>query len=97
MVYVDDERLPDRGMQMCRMIADTLEELHAMADTLGLRREWFQGGARPHYALCRSKRSAALRAGVRAIGSRRLERILQEQCAASPPTREEAHCRETPL
>jgi hypothetical protein len=32
-------------------VADTLEELHEAAARLGLRREWFQEGLRPHYDL----------------------------------------------
>jgi hypothetical protein len=48
--------------------ADSAEELHAFAASIGLRRAWFQ--ARPgrpdrdHYDLTRSKRAEALRAGA---------------------------------
>lgn len=47
------------------MTADTLDELHALADAIGLRRAWFQKRARvPHYDLTPSKRELALRAGA---------------------------------
>jgi hypothetical protein len=42
-VYVDDMRAPYRGMIMCHMIADTDEELNAMASAIGMQRGWFQG------------------------------------------------------
>ena len=41
-VYVDDVRLPFGRMIMCHMWSDTLPELHAMADAIGLQRRWFQ-------------------------------------------------------
>lgn len=52
------------------MIADTLEELHAMAGALGLKRAWFQfkpkasGICVPHYDLIRTKRAAAIKLGA---------------------------------
>ena len=54
-VYLDPmidwkRRIGRAGPRWCHMIADTLEELHAMADRIGLRRTWFQGRASmPHY------------------------------------------------
>lgn len=59
--------------------ADSLEELHAFAARLGLRREWFQSKpGRPendHYDLGRRGRELALRLGAiaedRAAGARR--------------------------
>lgn len=47
MVYVDDMRAPYRMMVMCHMVADTPEELHAMAGHIGVARKWYQGD---HYA-----------------------------------------------
>ena len=41
-VYVDTARHPFRGYVMCHMIADSLEELHLMADKIGMERRWFQ-------------------------------------------------------
>jgi len=47
------------------MTADTLEELHVMAETLAMRRSWFQEHATlPHYDLVPSKRTWALREGA---------------------------------
>jgi len=41
-VYVDTARHPFRGYIMCHMVADTLNELHLMADKIGMERRWFQ-------------------------------------------------------
>jgi hypothetical protein len=50
------------------MQADTLEELHAMADRLGLKRSWFQSKpGKPwhdHYDLTGTKRDQAIRLGA---------------------------------
>jgi hypothetical protein len=49
----------------CHMIADSLQELHAMADAIGLKRSWFQANAAlPHYDLTANKRYQAVRHGA---------------------------------
>jgi len=70
-VYVDDlARYPGKQpacfrLGSCHMMADSLEELHAMAEKIGLRREWFQDHPfHPHYDLTASRRVAALHAGA---------------------------------
>lgn len=64
-VFVDDMfRYPMgefRRMKMSHMLADTDEELHAMADRIGLARRWFQGD---HYDVSMSLRAQAIRAGA---------------------------------
>ena len=49
---------------MSHMVADTDEELHAMADKIGVARKWFQGD---HYDITQKKKALAIRAGARAI------------------------------
>lgn len=54
-------------MVMCHMIADTPDELHAMADRIGVARRWYQqppGASFWHYDVCRSKRALAVAAGA---------------------------------
>jgi hypothetical protein len=56
---------PYRGMIMCHLIADTLDELHAMADRVGVAREHFQNRrAGPHYDISKSRRLLAIDAGA---------------------------------
>lgn len=50
----------------CHMVGDTAEELHALAEKIGLKREWFQNRRRlPHYDLTPAKRAAAIAAGAK--------------------------------
>lgn len=66
-VYVDDMKAPYRGMIMCHMIADTEEELHLMADAIGLDRKHYQGD---HYDICQRKKIAAMLRGAKEISLR---------------------------
>jgi len=79
MVYVDSERIPYRGMKMSHMVADTLDELHAMATRLGLRESWFQTSRLgiPHYDVCDSYRRRALSMGATGIGRRGMIEFIQ--------------------
>jgi hypothetical protein len=53
------------GTRWCHLTADTPDELHAMADQLGLKRRWFQPHPRhPHYDLTPPKRAAAVSLGA---------------------------------
>ena len=65
-VYVDPIRQVKYGRwkYACHMIADTLEELHAMALAIGMKIEWFQPGSFPHYDLLRPRRAAAVKLGA---------------------------------
>ena len=64
-VYVDNPNGRFGRMVMCHLLADTLDELHAMADTIGVARRHFQGDAStPHYDICKSKRTLAVKHGA---------------------------------
>jgi len=66
-VYVDDMRAPFGRMVMCHMLADSDEELHAMADRIGVARRWWQSPAKTsgsHYDIALSKRALAVSAGA---------------------------------
>jgi len=69
-VYVDDMRANFGRMVMCHMLADTDEELHAMADRIGVARKWFQGPPKTrnsHYDIALSKRALAVQFGAKEI------------------------------
>ena len=76
-VYVDNVRIRYRGMRMSHMLADSLEELHAMAEQLGLKRAWFQPGSTPHYDLCAAKRTLAIELGAIPIGRRETVALIR--------------------
>jgi hypothetical protein len=63
-VYVDKTENAFRGMIMCHMLADTLAELHEMDRSLGMWREWVQPVLSPHYDSSKTRREAAVKAGV---------------------------------
>ena len=64
MVYVDDSKIPFGRMLMSHMVADNVDELHAMADKIGLKRKWFQNKRIPHYDVCQSKKRLAIGHGA---------------------------------
>ena len=81
MVYVDPlRRIVSKNAQARRvgskhghlwshLWADTLEELHAMATSIGMRRSWFQNDPRlPHYDLVPPRREEAIKRGARPVG-----------------------------
>jgi hypothetical protein len=66
-VYVDRARNGFGRMLMCHMIADTPDELHAMADRIGVARRWFQQPPKAsfwHYDIAQTKRALAVAAGA---------------------------------
>ncbi len=63
-VYVDAAKNPYGRMLMCHMLADSLDELHQMADKIGVKRKWFQNKNVPHYDICKSKRALAVKFGA---------------------------------
>ena len=65
---------------MCHMIADTPDELHAMADKIGVARKWFQRmSSFPHYDIAQSKRALAVDNGAVELHTRMdMGRKMQE-------------------
>lgn len=77
-VYVDKQQNQYRRMKMCHMLADTVDELHAMADLIGIKRRWFQNHNTPHYDICQSKRADAVKLGAIEIGRREVVALIRK-------------------
>lgn len=70
-VYVDDAVWPWRGQLWCHLLADSLDELHSFAQSIGLKREWFQGHTKyPHYDMNENRRKIAVKKGAIEIDKR---------------------------
>lgn len=69
----------------CHMIADTPAELHAMADSIGLRRDWAQTSKAGdlHYDLVPTKRWLAMKYGAIALNRHDFVKKLRALRAAA--------------
>lgn len=84
-VYVDDMHKISMGkygrMKMSHMIADTIDELHDMAEKIGIQRKWFQCPPRasyPHYDICIAMRKKAIEIyGAKEVTMKELVKIIQ--------------------
>lgn len=101
-VYVDDSHIPARVGRLTakwsHLFADTQDELHAFAASIGLKRSWFQAGKpRPdgtpsdlwHYDVTDSKREQAIAAGAKAVTWRESVQIMRERRERSSVRRAE--------
>jgi Protein of unknown function (DUF4031) len=76
MILVDETRRHRSGW-WCHMVSGrSVENLHAFASEIGLRRRWFQDGPRPHYDLRPSKRRLAVAKGAKEVNVRVLVRRM---------------------
>lgn len=61
----------------CHLLADSLEELHAFARKIGMKRAWFQNdGGHPHYDLNQSRRAVAVNKGAIEITDEQLRLLI---------------------
>lgn len=66
-VYVDDMNASFGRLKLSHMLSDSDEELHAMADRIGVARKWWQapkGGSGSHYDIALSKKALAIHFGA---------------------------------
>lgn len=78
MVYVDAPIWSYGRMKMCHMLADSEDELHAMAAAIGINRKWFQNERYPHYDICKSKRALAVQNGALEIGRKQFVEMAKK-------------------
>lgn len=83
-VYVDSMRALFGRMKMCHMVADTHDELMAMAARIGVDARWIQdaGTHREHFDIALSKRALAVDAGAVEVTFGELGRILNKKRTA---------------
>ncbi|HEY4003454.1 MAG TPA: DUF4031 domain-containing protein [Candidatus Xenobia bacterium] len=62
------------------MLADTIDELHDMADRIGMPRRAFQNrpGGTPHYDITWERRALAVESGAVEIGRRQVVAIIRQ-------------------
>jgi hypothetical protein len=86
-VYVDRALTRFGRMRMSHLLADTEQELHEMAQRVGLKREWFQNHGTPHYDLCMSKRKLAIQAGAVEVDRKQMVALIR-RLREGPPLSE---------
>ena len=80
-VFIDNMRAPFGRMIMSHMVADTSQELHAMAARIGVSSRWVQdrGTPREHYDICQSKRQLAIQYGAIEVTRRQLAMKIMDR------------------
>lgn len=79
-VYIDGARNGFGRMVMCHMLADTPDELHTMADKIGMQRKWYQSPDKvsfPHYDLSLTRRALAVAAGAKELTRQELSTYMK--------------------
>lgn len=96
-IYVDNFRVPAtagrRKSRWSHLATDSpdIEELHTFAESIGLRRSWFQEYTkvghlyRPHYDVTDTRRAAAIRGGAVQVPYRGIPEILRRAREAASP------------
>jgi len=78
-IYVDDAGLMKHDRAWFHLVADSLDELHRFAATLGLPERAFHRGARhPHYDVPDDLRQRAISLGAMPISTRDAVRISRK-------------------
>lgn len=81
MIYVDQAKWkkPNGRKNYAHMVADTIEELHQFATTIGVKRHFFHRGDKPHYDITESQRETAMLNGAVEVTSRDVVKLLHRQ------------------
>lgn len=81
-----------RWVKSCHLYADTVDELHRFARSIGLRRAWFQDRPGcPHYDLNERRRVIAVAQGAVETSRRHIVEFIRSrrECSAAPDNQEE--------
>ena len=82
-VYVDQAREREGNATISHLLADTIEELHGMADRIGLESSSFHPGSIPYYDCSQGKRQQAIRLGALVIGRQKVRELIQSWQSAN--------------
>lgn len=84
-VYVDSARWkkPKGRKFYAHMMADSLEELHAFAHQIGVKRHFFHNAAHTHYDINEEQRIVAIEAGAVPVTSKQLV-LISRQLSQEP-------------
>lgn len=75
-VYVGTMEFPYGRMIMFHMASPDVEELHKMADKIGINRKWFQDKPmHPHYDICKAKKHLAIQLGAIEVNDREIIKL----------------------
>lgn len=78
MVYVGTREYKYGRMIMSHMVADTLDELHKMANNIGIARKHFQNKkGKPHYDICKQNKLKAIELGANEVNDRKIIEVLR--------------------
>ena len=77
MIYVDQAREREGNATISHLLADSLEELHGMADRIGLNPSAFHPGSIPYYDCAQGKRQQAIKFGAVVIGRQKVRELIQ--------------------
>ena len=89
-VYVDNMKASFGRMKMCHMVADTEQELEAMAKKIGVAVKWWQykGTRKSHFDICLSKKQKAIDNGAIHVSCHELGFMLKPRKTVSDPLAE---------
>lgn len=96
-VYVDMAANAYGRMIMCHMLADTIGELLAMADNIGIARRHFQPMSHPHFDVSKGYRSKAVALGAVEIDRKTLVQHMKTQRLVLKSNRHEMEAFEAAL
>ena len=79
MIYVGKNKYKFKSFIMSHLVADSIEELHKMAQILDLKRSWFQDGKRLHYDISQTKKKQAIKLGAIEINDRQIIKLFNNK------------------
>jgi hypothetical protein len=78
MVYVGTREYKYGRMIMSHMAADSLDELHQMAQAIGVAKRHFQNKkGKPHYDICKQNKQKAIELGAMEVNDREIIKLYR--------------------